>query len=163
MRLAVQDGPHHFRGGRAHGFAPSGSAAKASTPGAPDGSWACVRERVVCRYATELRAWEATRLPCMEDLDGGRGVARFQLLADQLIRNAVIMPVDLDVIIDVGADRFPLRQDVAFRRQRLQGRTIQFSEQAGPAGLRVCGMAGVESIQQGAMASFRSASAKNRR
>ena len=71
-------------------------------------------------------------LAVLEDLDGGCGVAGFQLLAGELIRNAVIMPVDLDVVVDVGADRFPFRHDVAFGRQRLEGGTVDVGEQRGP-------------------------------
>src|SRR5260370_40309256 len=43
----------------------------------------------------------------LEQFDGGRGVASFELLTGELIRNAVVMPVDLDVLIDVGADGIP--------------------------------------------------------
>jgi hypothetical protein len=46
-------------------------------------------------------------LAAMEYFDGGCGVTGFELLPGELIRNAVIVPVDLDVIIDVGSDRFP--------------------------------------------------------
>ena len=33
-------------------------------------------------------------------------VARLQLLADELIRHAVVMPLDLSVIVDIGANDF---------------------------------------------------------
>ena len=46
----------------------------------------------------------------MEDLDGGGGVARFQLLARKLVGNAVIMTLDLDVIIDVRPGPFSSRR-----------------------------------------------------
>jgi hypothetical protein len=49
----------------------------------------------------------------IKDLHGGRRITRFQLRTDQLIRNAVIMALDLDVIVDVGADLLPLGQNVA--------------------------------------------------
>src|SRR5450432_4775516 len=41
-------------------------------------------------------------LAILEKLDGGCGVAGFELLAGKLIRNAVIVPVDLDVVVDIG-------------------------------------------------------------
>ncbi len=46
--------------------------------------------------------------PCasMEDLHGHPRVARVQLLTYQLKRHAVIMPFDLDVIIDIGSNEF---------------------------------------------------------
>ena len=55
-------------------------------------------------------------LAALEQFNSVSCVARFQLLPGQLIRNAVIMPVDLDVIVDVGANGFPFRQVVAFSR-----------------------------------------------
>jgi hypothetical protein len=53
----------------------------------------------------------------IEDLHGGRRVACLQFLAHQLIRNAVIVSLDLDVIVDVRTDLFPLSQDVAFHSE----------------------------------------------
>ena len=44
----------------------------------------------------------------MEDLDSPRIEPRLKHLTHQLIGNAVVMPVDLDVVIDIGADLLPL-------------------------------------------------------
>ena len=55
-------------------------------------------------------------------------VAGFELLAGKLIRNAVIVPVDLDVVVDIGPDRFPFRHDIALGRQWLQGGTVDLGE-----------------------------------
>ena len=50
------------------------------------------------------------RDPCaaMEDLHRHGGVTSVQLLPYQLKGDAVIMPIDLNVIVDVGSDRLPL-------------------------------------------------------
>ena len=66
----------------------------------------------------------------IEDLHGGRRVARFEFHAYQLIRDAVIMPLDLDMVVNVRSDLFPLSivglgpPDVSFglrqvRRERI--------------------------------------------
>jgi len=50
----------------------------------------------------------------LENLHCGGGRMGLRLLAGQLVRDAVIMTVHLDVVIDGGANRFPVAQDVAF-------------------------------------------------
>jgi hypothetical protein len=45
------------------------------------------------------------------------------------VRDGVIVPVDLDVIIDIDAGMRPVRMDVAIARQRLQGRLIEALEE----------------------------------
>jgi hypothetical protein len=84
----------------------------------------------------------------LEQFDGGCGVAGLELLSGELIRNAVVMPVDLDVIVDVGADRFPFRHYVALVRQRLKGRAIHLQEQRGPGALAFAEAPVVETIEQ---------------
>jgi predicted DNA-binding protein YlxM (UPF0122 family) len=75
---------------------------------------------------------------------------RLQFLAHQFIRHAVIMPLDLDVIVDVRTDLLPLRQEVAFHRQGPQGGPVQLFEQAGPAGIPAFAKGPpVQSIEQG--------------
>jgi hypothetical protein len=63
----------------------------------------------------------------MEDLHYHGGVASVQLLPYQLKGDAVIMPIDLDVIVDVGSDRLPLREDVALG-QRFERRPVELLE-----------------------------------
>ena len=63
-------------------------------------------------------------LAILEKLDRGGGVAGFELLTGKLIRNAVVVPVDLDVVIDIGTDGFPFRHYVGFGRQWLKGGMI---------------------------------------
>src|SRR6266851_6168648 len=56
--------------------------------------------------------------PVEEDFDGARREARLDPLVHELIRHAVEIVVNLDVIIDVDATRLPFRQLVARLRQR---------------------------------------------
>ena len=56
-------------------------------------------------------------LAAMEDLDRVRRVADLDLLADELVRHAVDVAVDLDVVVDVHAAQLPVGQDVAGSRQ----------------------------------------------
>src|SRR2546422_6157701 len=93
--------PHRF-------LRPSGSTATESTPGVPGGSWACVRplwygDRRCCCACVRPRA-------CRHLYRGGR-VTSFQLLAGQLVGNAVIMTLHLHVVIDGGTDRLPISQN----------------------------------------------------
>ena len=89
MRLALQNGADDLAvaGPR---FRPSGSGAKASIPDAPDGSWACARRRWCGGRRRVAARMRGDAFAAMEDLDGGGGVTGFQLLAGQLVRNAVI-------------------------------------------------------------------------
>ena len=54
----------------------------------------------------------ADSLAAVEHLDRGGGEARPQLLSDERVRDAVIMAVDLDVVVEGGAHAFPLGIDV---------------------------------------------------
>ena len=56
-------------------------------------------------------------LAAMEDLDRVGGVADLDLLADQLVRDAVGVALDLHVVVDVRAAQLPVREDVARGRQ----------------------------------------------
>ena len=67
-------------------------------------------------------------LASLENLDGSCGVAGFELLTGKLIRNAVVVAVDLDVVVDVGPDRFPFCHYIMFDRQRLKGGMIDLGE-----------------------------------
>ena len=62
--------------------------------------------------------------PLVVDLDHRRAVARLHLLVYQLIGDAVGVPLDIDVIIDVDATTLPLRDLVAVGRQSLEGRFV---------------------------------------
>ena len=84
----------------------------------------------------------------MKNLHGGRGEPGFQLLARQLIGNAVIITVHVHVVIDRGADRLPIRHSVGLDRQGLQGRTIEFGKQAGAGTLAFPERPVIELLQQ---------------
>ena len=68
--------------------------------------------------------------PCaaMEDLHRHGGVASVQLLPHQLKGHAVIMPIDLDVIVDIGSNRLPLSEDVAFGGRGLSAGPVELFE-----------------------------------
>ena len=55
----------------------------------------------------------------VKDLHRGCGEARIQLFSGELVRHAVQVPIDVNVVIDVGADRLPLRKLVWLGGQRL--------------------------------------------
>ena len=58
------------------------------------------------------------------------------------------MAINLDVIVDVGANAFPLGQFIAFYGQRLQGRPIQFTEQRSARTLPFPKAAVIQPLQQ---------------
>ena len=49
----------------------------------------------------ERRTWEATRFGRKEDLDSGGGQPHVDDLADELVGDGVVVPVGLDVVVDV--------------------------------------------------------------
>ena len=57
----------------------------------------------------------------MEQLDGLGGDPRLDLLADQLMRDRVVVPGDLDVVVDAGSAFLPLGILVGPAGQRLAG------------------------------------------
>ena len=68
----------------------------------------------------------------MEHLDRGGAEARPEFLAHQRMRYAVVMPIDIEVIIEGGAHTFPLGVDIRCRRQRPHRRPIQRLEHKAP-------------------------------
>src|SRR3954454_2525143 len=102
-------------------------------------------------------------LAAMEDLDRGGGDARLDLLADQLVRHAVVMLSDLDVVVEVDPAALPLGVFVGFRRQPLRRRPVELLEERPPAGTPAAHRPIVEIVEQGAIAALRSASEKKRR
>ena len=55
-------------------------------------------------------------LAAVEYFDGAGGVTGFELLTGELVGNAVIVPVDFDVIIDIGSDCLPFGHHIALGR-----------------------------------------------
>ena len=74
--------------------------------------------RIDGRMAADLGAAGMTgdALAAVEDLDGHGGVAHVELAVEQSIRNAVVVPFDFDVIVDVDARLFPLGKRSRLRR-----------------------------------------------
>ena len=48
-----------------------------------------------------------------EDLHGGIGEAHIELFMNQLIGNAVVVVIHLDVVIDIDPGAFPFGKDVS--------------------------------------------------
>jgi hypothetical protein len=57
------------------------------------------------------------------------------------------MAIDLDVIVDVGTNVFPLGQFIPFYWQGLQGRSIQFGKQRGACALSFSKAAMIQPLQ----------------
>ena len=70
-------------------------------------------------------------LALIEDLHRPARAAGIHLLADQLIRRAVVMTVQFDVIVQIHARLLPLRIHERLQRQRLQRRSIDSLIQLG--------------------------------
>ncbi len=69
------------------------------------------RGRLMSRIASHVRS---NPLAAVKDLDRGRGVTCFQLFAYELVGDAVVMTFDLNVVINVGANQLPMRENVRF-------------------------------------------------
>ena len=67
-----------------------------------------------------------------QHVDGRRRQAHVDGGVNQRMRDGVIVPVDLDVIIDIDAGVGPIGVDVAIPRQRLQRRPIEALEERAP-------------------------------
>ena len=76
--------------------------------------------RIGGEAATLVTAWmQGDALASMEDLDRVCAQADFDGLVGETVRNAVVMPVDLNMIVDVGFGFAPQRQFVTGGWQRL--------------------------------------------
>src|SRR6185437_15079318 len=150
MWLAGKDGADDFRCRRAHGFAPVNQARRRPLEVSLMAFWHVLsngRVPVGCRAA----GMGGNALATMEHFNAGCGVTGLELLTGELIGNAVVMPVDLDVIIDIGPDRSSIRPSRSAGPARVEepgGRCFRTKK---PACLRVCGKAddsGVRIIPQ---------------
>lgn len=56
-------------------------------------------------------------LSAMENFDGASSDARFQYLSDQGVRYAVAMPLDFNVIVDMGLDGLEVGHFIALQWQ----------------------------------------------
>ena len=84
----------------------------------------------------------------VEDFDGPGGEAHFDLLANEPMWNAVEVPLDLDVIVDVHAGALALRVLVAGRGQRPECRPVHGLEQRTACALEFLEGTIVERIQE---------------
>src|SRR5215510_12053259 len=68
------------------------------------------------RMATDLRAARMTgnTLTAVKDLDAHRGITHIELTMEQSVGDAVVMPFDFNVVIDVDARFFPFGKGVRF-------------------------------------------------
>ena len=89
---------------------------------------------------------------------GGR--ARLDLLVHELVRHAVEVVVDLDVVVDVDATRLPLRQLVALAGKRPERRAIELLEERAPAHADRLHRPVVDGVERSRIAALSSASAK---
>lgn len=71
-------------------------------------------------------------LALAEQLDRARRDAGLHLLSCEAPGNGVIMPIDLDVIIEAGAPNAPFGKDIAIGRQSSQRWAIDLFEQLPP-------------------------------
>jgi len=84
----------------------------------------------------------------VENLQGLPRQVRFYLLVYQRVRDAVIVPLDFNVIVDVDFGRLPLSKPVARGRQRFQRRLVELREQAGAVAFTLAERPPVEPHQQ---------------
>ena len=64
-----------------------------------------------------------------EDFDGGGGESHLDLLFDQLIRDAVVMAIDLNMIVDIDPSLFPFGKLIGRIGERFQGGLVQGFEE----------------------------------
>ena len=66
---------------------------------------------------TQMRSYS---LALMEKLDGGRRRAHFHQLLHQVVRHAVVVSIENDVVINVDPSARPLAEIEPLDRQRIQ-------------------------------------------
>ena len=96
-----------------------------------------------------------------EDLDRARGDADIGPLADELIGNAVVVALDLEVVVDADLGPLPGRELVWPVRQRLQGRSVDRLEDAASAAFELSEGPVVQPFDRSAIAALASAIEKN--
>ena len=74
-------------------------------------------------------------LAAMEDLDGGRGAARVDEFVQERMRDGVVVPVDVDVVVDVDPrlDR-PVADDEGLGREGMERGLIKLGEELASTG-----------------------------
>ena len=84
----------------------------------------------------------------VQALHGGGGQAHVELAPGQSVRDGVVVPVDLDVVVDVDPDLLPLGEHVALGGQRAKRRTVELLKQRAPRSRELAERAFVEPFQQ---------------
>ena len=84
----------------------------------------------------------------VQALHGGGGQAHVELAAHQGVGDGVVVPVDLDVVVDVDPDLLPLGEHVTLGRQRAEGGAVELLEQRTPRPRELAERARVESFKQ---------------
>ncbi|OIQ80056.1 hypothetical protein GALL_382050 [mine drainage metagenome] len=112
-----------------------------------------MRGREVLRHGGEAAAMGAPgvggdALAAVQQFDAAGGQPRLQLRADQVLRHAVAMAVDLDVVVDVHPHRLVAGPFPGLRGQRLQRRRVDGGEHRGAAAGQLLEQPGVEPVQQ---------------
>ncbi len=104
------------------------------------------------RVAALLRApgMAGNALALLEDLHAGGGRAHLDLLAGIAVGHRVVVPVELDVVVDAHGGDLPLRELIADRRQGSQRRAVELLEDALAGAGELLEGAGVERRQEGA-------------
>ena len=83
-------------------------------------------------------------LATAEDLDGAGGQPRPELLADQLVRDRVVVALEPDVVVQPDRRLAPVGMDEGLRRQRLHRRPLDRLEELLPRGAEVAADARVQ-------------------
>ena len=86
--------------------------------------------------------------PAVQALHGGGGETNIELSAHQGVGDGVVVPVDLDVVVDVDPDLLPLGEHVALGGQRAKCRTLKLLEHRAPRPRELAERALVEPFQQ---------------
>jgi hypothetical protein len=87
-------------------------------------------------------------LPAMEALDRRGSEPGVDDLVHERKRHGVVVPVELDMVVDVDAGGLPLAVDEGLGRQWPQGRSVQPLEQLAPARLVEAHAAAIEVLAQ---------------
>lgn len=118
------------------------------------------RRRAMRQGAAQMRRHPLT---AEENLDGLLSDASLDLLMHEVVRDAVVVPGDLDVIIEVDPAALPLRTLVRFIRQGGERRTIEVLEQVAPTSPQLRRGGSFSSTRSVCIASLRAVSEKKRR
>jgi hypothetical protein len=84
----------------------------------------------------------------VQDLHRRRREAHLDRLTNQRVRHAVVVPLDLDVVVDVHARLLPLGEGVGRRGQRQQRRPLHLLEELSTIALHLLEGAAIELLEE---------------